>query len=88
VVIANVGTTVRDTSFQAYSGAANFGSGRRAITVAKKAWTRPQPPTVPKPIPYWVPAYEITFEVNVPDLQAEPPVPSSPVVTPPPRNVP
>jgi hypothetical protein len=35
-----------------------------------------------------VPAYEITFEINVPDLQAEPPAPSSPVVTPPPRNVP
>ncbi len=56
-----------DSNYAVHLAGQNFGHGTHTIQVYKSYWMPPRPP-INKPIKINVPAYEITYEINAPQI--------------------
>ena len=56
-----------DSNFTVHTAGQNFGHGTHTVQVYKSYWMPPRPP-IYKPFKVNVPAYEITFEINAPQI--------------------
>jgi hypothetical protein len=56
-----------DSNYAVYTAGQNFGHGTHTIQVYKSYWMPPRPP-INKPFKVNVPAYEVTFEINAPQI--------------------
>jgi len=68
-VIQNVavGTQPTDSAFRVFDKGTNFGNGTQTIRIKKTYWQPPRPP-INKPLAVQVDAYELTLQVNAPQL--------------------
>ncbi|HEX4951489.1 MAG TPA: hypothetical protein VFZ34_32825 [Blastocatellia bacterium] len=56
-----------DSNFAVHTAGQNFGHGTHTIQVYKSYWMPPRPP-INKPFKVSVPAYEITYQINAPQI--------------------
>jgi hypothetical protein len=67
VIIASTAQTngTKDSAWETFTSATNYGSGTQTIVISKVYWQPPHYP-ITKPTKILVPAYEITFQVTGP----------------------
>ncbi len=56
-----------DSNYTVHTAPQNFGHGTQTVKVYKSYWMPPRPP-INKPLKVSLPAYEITYEVNAPQI--------------------
>jgi hypothetical protein len=63
----NVNPYTVDSNYTVHTSGQNFGHGTHTVQIYKTYWMPPRPP-INKPLKISVPAYEITYEINAPQI--------------------